>query len=79
MSSLRTAASAARLLRNASSTRAVLPAARRFESTDVPVRTEGVDKKETSPMATLPRNAPDYNVPIDTATSYEPHARCTPS
>ncbi|KAK4040586.1 ETC complex I subunit conserved region-domain-containing protein [Parachaetomium inaequale] len=74
MSSLRTTASAARLLRTASHARtAVLPAARRYESsssssTAVPAKTEQ-EKKETSPMATLPRNAPDYNVPIDMATS----------
>jgi NADH dehydrogenase (ubiquinone) Fe-S protein 4 len=77
MSSLRTTASAARLLRTATHARtAVLPAARRYESSSslskdpiaVPVKTEQV-KKETSPMATLPRNAPDYNVPIDMATS----------
>jgi NADH dehydrogenase (ubiquinone) Fe-S protein 4 len=73
MSSLRTTASAARLLRTASHARtaAVLPATRRYESSKVPAKTEQ-EKKETSPLATLPRNAPDYNVPIDMATSYEP-------
>ena len=72
MASLRTTASAARLLRSASHARtAVLPATRRYESsTSVPAKTEQ-QKKETSPMATLPRNAPDYSVPIDMATSYE--------
>ncbi|KAL2177566.1 ETC complex I subunit conserved region-domain-containing protein [Thermothelomyces heterothallicus CBS 202.75] len=76
MSSLRTTASAARLLRTASRARtAAVPAARRYESstataaaTSVPAKTEQ-EKKETSPMATLPRNAPDYNVPIDMATN----------
>ncbi|EAQ87172.1 hypothetical protein CHGG_03791 [Chaetomium globosum CBS 148.51] len=70
MASLRTTASAARLLCSASHARtAVLPAARRYESsTTVPAKTEQ-EKKETSPMATLPRNSPDYNVPIDMATS----------
>ncbi|KAG7286944.1 NADH:ubiquinone oxidoreductase 21kD subunit [Staphylotrichum longicolle] len=69
MSSLRTTASAARLLRTASHARtAVLPATRRYESSKVPAKTEQ-EKKETSPMATLPRNSPDYNVPIDIATS----------
>lgn len=71
MSSLRTTASAARLLRSASQVRAVLPASRRFESsTSVPAKKDE-EKKERSPMATLPRNAPDYNVPIDMATSYD--------
>ena len=73
MSSLRTTASAARLLRTASHARTtLLPAARRYESSSAPVpaKTEQ-QKKETSPMATLPRNAPDYSVPIDMATSYE--------
>jgi NADH dehydrogenase (ubiquinone) Fe-S protein 4 len=37
----------------------------------VPANATEKMKKETSPMATLPRNAPDYNVPIDMATSYE--------
>lgn len=78
MSSLRTTASAARLLRTASHARtAVVPATRRYESstttTSVPAKTEQ-EKKEASPMATLPRNAPDYNVPIDMATKYEPVA-----
>jgi NADH dehydrogenase (ubiquinone) Fe-S protein 4 len=73
MSSLRTTASAARLLRSASQARAaVLPASRRYVtegSTAVsPKKEEGKD--ETSPMATLPRNSPDYNVPVDMATSY---------
>lgn len=69
MSSLRTTSSAVRLLRSASQARAALPASRRFESS-VPAKTEE-EKKELSPMATLPRNSPDYNVPIDMATSYE--------
>ncbi|KAL2137219.1 hypothetical protein VTI74DRAFT_6430 [Chaetomium olivicolor] len=75
MSSLRTPASAARLLRSsacyARSSTTLLPAARRFESSSasVPATKQEQDKKETSPMATLPRNAPDYNVPIDMATS----------
>jgi NADH dehydrogenase (ubiquinone) Fe-S protein 4 len=68
-SSLRTTASAARLLRSSSLPRAVVPAARRFDSTKVPVKA-AAESKENSPLATLPRNAPDYNVPIDTATSY---------
>ncbi|KAL2158668.1 hypothetical protein VTH06DRAFT_4150 [Thermothelomyces fergusii] len=72
MSSLRTTASAARgLLRTASHARAAaVPAARRYESStaSVPAKTEQ-EKKEASPLATLPRNSPDYNVPIDTATS----------
>ncbi len=70
MSSLRTTASATRLLRTASHTRtAVLPAARRYESSKVPART-GQEKKETA-AAGLPRNVPDYRAPIDMATSYE--------
>ncbi|KAK4130518.1 hypothetical protein BT67DRAFT_445576 [Trichocladium antarcticum] len=71
MSSLRTTASAARLLRSASQVRTVLPASRRFESsTGVPAKKEeDKDKKERSPLATLASNAPDYNVPIDMATS----------
>ncbi|KAL2148593.1 hypothetical protein VTH82DRAFT_2147 [Thermothelomyces myriococcoides] len=73
MSSLRTTASAARLLRTASQARNfAIPAARRYESStaasNVPAKTEE-EKKETSPMATLPRNAPDYKVPIDMATN----------
>jgi hypothetical protein len=82
MSSLRTTASAARLLRSATHARtALLPATRRYESssatdssTSVPAKTDKTEqqKKEMSPMATLPRNAPDYNVPIDMATSYVP-------
>ena len=70
MSSLRTTASATRLLRTASHARtAVLPATRRYESSKVPVRT-GQEKKETA-AAGLPRNVPDYSAPIDMATSYE--------
>ncbi|KAK4097018.1 hypothetical protein N658DRAFT_500953 [Parathielavia hyrcaniae] len=75
MSSLRPTASAARLLRSASHARAtsILPAARRYESSSAKtteVSAKGDEaKKELSPMATLPRNAPDYNVPIDIATS----------
>ncbi|KAH6619131.1 ETC complex I subunit conserved region-domain-containing protein [Chaetomium sp. MPI-SDFR-AT-0129] len=70
MASLRTTASAARLMRSASHARTtILPATRRYESsTAVPAKTEQ-QKKEESPLATLPRNAPDYNVPIDMATS----------
>lgn len=81
MSSLRTTASAARLVRTASHARtAVLPATRRYESSKVPAKTEQ-EKKETSPMATLPRNSPDYNVPIDIATSYGPSVsvHCAPT
>ncbi|KAK4108443.1 hypothetical protein N656DRAFT_739875 [Canariomyces notabilis] len=72
MSSLRTSSAAARLLRSASQARAVLPASRRFQSAvHVPAKSEEEDKekKEHSPMATLPRNSPDYSVPIDIATS----------
>lgn len=73
MSSLRTTASATRLLRTATQARAaVLPASRRYESaTRVPAKKSDEEDKERSPLATLPRNAPDYNVPIDMATSYE--------
>jgi len=73
MSSLRPAAtSAARLLRNRTvSSRAasiaVMPS-RAAHNIHVPVQKERT--KEDSPLATLPRNAPDYNVPIDIATSY---------
>ncbi len=79
MSSLRTAASATRLLRTASHARtAVFPATRRYESSEVPART-GQEKKETA-AAGLPRNVPDYSAPIDMATSYElsqVHLRCS--
>ncbi|KAK4125423.1 hypothetical protein N657DRAFT_642142 [Parathielavia appendiculata] len=77
MSQLRPFASAARLLRSASHARAtsILPAARRYvydsssaKTTEVSAKGEQA-KKELSPMATLPRNAPDYNVPVDMATS----------
>jgi hypothetical protein len=86
MSSLRTTASAARLLRSATHARtAVLPATRRCKSssstdssTSVPTKTEQ-QKREMSPMATLPRNSPDYNVPIDLATSYVPDEATPPS
>ncbi|KAK4185930.1 NADH-ubiquinone oxidoreductase [Podospora australis] len=63
----------------------VLPAARRFkgalsvkdinatESSNVPSTSSTALKKaldkDKNPMATLPRNSPDYNVPIDKATS----------
>jgi NADH dehydrogenase (ubiquinone) Fe-S protein 4 len=86
MSSLRTTASAARLLRSATHARtALLPATRRCKSssatdssTSVPTKTEQ-QKREMSPMATLPRNSPDYNVPIDMATSYVPDEASPPS
>jgi NADH dehydrogenase (ubiquinone) Fe-S protein 4 len=72
MSSLRTTVSAARMLRSASQARAAVLPARRYVtqgSTAVsPKKEEGKD--ETSPMATLPRNSPDYSVPVDMATSY---------
>jgi len=74
MSSLRTTgASAARLLRTAAHARTTLvPATRRFEgTTSVPVD-KNQSKKDLSPMATLPRNSPDYNAPIDMATKYGP-------
>ncbi|EGS22049.1 NADH-ubiquinone oxidoreductase-like protein [Thermochaetoides thermophila DSM 1495] len=72
MSSLRPAAtSAARLLRNSTASSratavAVMPC-RAAHNIHVPVQKERT--KEDSPLATLPRNAPDYNVPIDIATS----------
>ncbi|KAL2266883.1 hypothetical protein VTJ83DRAFT_4160 [Remersonia thermophila] len=80
MSSLRTTgASAARLMRTAAQARhaaaAAVPATRRYESTAKTPATstyiaKGEEaKKELSPLATLPRNAPDYNSPIDMATS----------
>lgn len=63
-------------MRSASHARTtILPATRRYESsTPVPAKTEQ-EKKEGSPLATLPRNAPDYNVPIDMATRYAPKLR----
>jgi len=68
MSSLRTTASATRLLRTASHARtAVLPATRRYESSKVPART--VQEKKETAAAGLPRNVPDYSAPIDMATS----------
>jgi len=66
MASLRASSSAVRLLRNAP--QRIVPATRRFESSSlgsVPAR------NEDSPMATLKRDSPDYNVPVDKATSYE--------
>lgn len=66
------------MLRSASQARAVVLASRRYESSVRPKKDEELEKKkELSPMATLPRNAPDYNVPIDIATSYELPPRCT--
>ncbi|KAK0701632.1 ETC complex I subunit conserved region-domain-containing protein [Lasiosphaeria miniovina] len=67
MASLRTTTcSAALLVRSASSQvrAAVVPATRRFESSTVPAT-----KKEDSPLATPGRNAPEYSIPIDRATS----------
>jgi len=77
MAALRTSStSAARILRTA--TRNSVPAAavssRRFESTTsshsstVPVISK-YKQNETSSLDRLPRNAPDYEVPIDQATS----------
>ncbi|KAK3996191.1 ETC complex I subunit conserved region-domain-containing protein [Cladorrhinum sp. PSN332] len=76
MASLRaTSASAARMLRTAtrSSPAVVVPASRRFESntshsSTVPVISR-YKQNETSALADLPHNAPDYDVPIDQATS----------
>ncbi len=74
MSSLRTTASAARLLRSASHARlaatTIVPATRRFESSQVPAKTEP-EKKTAAAPAPVAHNAPDYNVSIDLATSYE--------
>lgn len=76
MSSLRaTGASAARLMRSAVQARhAVVPATVRYESstatTPATVSSQEAQqkKKELAPAPTLPRNAPDYNAPIDMAT-----------
>ncbi|KAK5658217.1 hypothetical protein OQA88_2192 [Cercophora sp. LCS_1] len=61
MASLRATASAARMLRGAS--QRIIPVTRRFESTSSSV------PAETSPMATLKRDAPEYSSPVDKATS----------
>ncbi|KAK0637113.1 ETC complex I subunit conserved region-domain-containing protein [Bombardia bombarda] len=70
MAALRTtSASAARLLRSASRLPTV---ARRFESTTTSAASTSsvIAKKDDSPpLATPDRNAPEYNVPIDKATS----------
>ncbi|RKU46843.1 NADH:ubiquinone oxidoreductase 21kD subunit [Coniochaeta pulveracea] len=62
MASLRTS-SAARLLRNASQTRSVLPAARRFES-NVPIL-----NKEQDLNTSVKRTDPNYEAQFDRATS----------
>ncbi|KAK1751978.1 ETC complex I subunit conserved region-domain-containing protein [Echria macrotheca] len=64
MASLRITSSAARLLRSAPSR--ILPAARRFESSSsLPAKKE--DQSSATPA--LQRDAPDYSVPVDKATS----------
>ena len=62
MASLR-ASSAVRLLRGASHTRSILPAARRFESS-IPLI-----QKEELPLTTPRHNVPEYDVHTDKATS----------
>ncbi|KAK3906014.1 ETC complex I subunit conserved region-domain-containing protein [Staphylotrichum tortipilum] len=67
MSSLRATASAARLLRSASHARTtIVPATRRFESSQVPAKTEPEKKAAAFPAG---HNAPDYSVTVDLATS----------
>lgn len=63
MASLR-ASSAARLLRSASQTRTILPAARRFES-NVPIVS-----REEAPATSVKRIDPNYEAQFDKATSY---------
>ncbi|KAK3940134.1 ETC complex I subunit conserved region-domain-containing protein [Diplogelasinospora grovesii] len=50
--------------RSSAAAATILPATRRYDSSNV-----AVSKKNDSPLATRPRNAPIYDAPIDKATS----------
>jgi len=67
MASLRTVASAARFMRGVSPR--IVPAARRFQSSNSNSQTELATADST---LNIKENAPDHNIPVDKATSYDP-------